>query len=278
MKILSFATMLMALFLGACSPFTISSSEGGQPEPVVEAIEIIDDVPAPVEEEQPASVRGEAGGYLPVEVMDVVVEFGAGSAIVASAVINFNLPDSCAQLEHVRTIQDGATFFIALGAVHSKAEGCIQDTLSQRVSVPFNIADLPVGEYAVVVNGVRAEFSVRESESTGDVRTAVLPNYFDEVTVNSLSVVNGVGSPLPIHIMVEAVLPKSCGQLGEMQMSREGNTFFVRLTAELPAQTDCNNDSLSMPLAIPMNIAGLPEGIYEVSVNGVTTTFALPVR
>lgn len=275
MKTLSFIIMLAALMLGACSPTTIASSEREQPEPVVEPVEVI---PSPLAEEQPASVGGEAGGYMLVEVVQVSVEPAAESPMLVKAVIHYDLPDSCAQLEHVRTVQDGATFFIALGSVHSKAEGCIQDTLAQRVTVPLNIADLPVGDYAVVANGVRTEFSVTESGSTGDLRTAVMPNYPDDVAVNGLGVVNGVGSPLPIHAVIEASLPKSCGQLGEVQMSREGETFFLRLTAELPAQTECNNDSLPMPLEMPLNIAGLHEGTYEVNVNGVTTTFELPVK
>lgn len=275
MKILSFVIVITTIFLGACSPTTIVSSEGEQPEPVVEVVDV---VPSPVMEEGPASVGGETGGYMPVEVVQMSVESDAESSSVAKALIHYNLPDSCAQLEHIRTVQDGATFFITLGTVHSSADGCIQDTLAQRVTVPLNIADLPVGDYAVVANGMRAEFSVTESESTGDLRTAVMPNYLDSVEVDSLSVVNGVGSPLPIHAMIEAALSKSCGQLGEVQMSREGETFFVRLTAELPAQTDCNNDSLSMPLEMPLNIAGLHEGTYVVNVNGVTTTFELPVK
>jgi hypothetical protein len=275
MKILSFVIMIAVFLLGACSPTTIANSEGEQPEAVVE---VVGEVPSPVVEEQPASVAAEAGGYMPVEVVQMSVEFEAGSSAVAKAVIHYDLPDSCAQLEHVRTVQDGAIFFIALGSVHSKAEGCIQDSLAQRVSVPLNIADLPVGDYAVVANGVRAEFPVTESGSNGDLRTAVMPNYLDDVAVNGLGVVNGVGSPLPIHAVIQAALPKSCGQLGEVQMSREGETFFVRLTAELPAQTECNNDSLPMPLEMPLNIAGLHEGTYEVNVNGVTTTFELPVK
>ena len=78
--------------------------------------------------------------------------------------------------------------------------------------------------------------------------------------------------------IVSANLPKSCGQLGEVQLKRDGNTFFVRLIAELPAQTDCNNDALPFRLEIPLNIVNLPEGTYEVNVNGVVTTFEIPVQ
>ena len=287
MKLLSFTAVLMAFLLGACSPLAISKSEGEQPQPAIEVIpapkegspaSVEEDLSAPTKEEMPAFVMGEAKGYLLVDVADVTVELGPEAAIVAYAIVNFDLPDSCAQVEYARTIQDGATFFIVLGATPSDADGCIQDTLPQRVTVPLNIADLPVGEYAVNVNGIRAEFSVTDSESTGDLRTAIMPNYMDDAAVEGLSVVNGVGSPLPIHAVIEASLPKSCGQLGEVRMVREGNTFFVRLTAELPAQTECNNDPLLFRFALPLNIAGLPEGTYEVNVNGAATTFELPVK
>ena len=61
-------------------------------------------------------------------------------------------------------------------------------------------------------------------------------------------------------------------------MHRDGNNFFVRLIAHLPAQTECNNDTLPMRLEIPLNIVNLPEGTYEVNVNGTTTTFDIPVQ
>lgn len=271
-KTLIFMSLIMALALNACASVIVRAS-GEQPEPVVKV------QPAVIEEGESASVGGvETSGYTQLDVHDVSVEVGAKSAVVAQVAVNFDLPDSCAQLEYARTIQDGAVFFITLGTTPSDAEGCIQDTLPQHVTVPLHITYLPVGDYEVDVNGVRAGFSVTESESMGDLRTKEMPNYLDELTVSELSVVNGVGSPLPIHIVLTAELPRTCGQLGEMQIKRDGNTFFVRLIAEIPIETECNNDKLPMHVEIPMNIAGLPEGTYEVNVNGTVTSFDLPVR
>ena len=271
-KILTLLSLMAILALSACSPI-ITSSSGEPLEPVVET------QPAVVEEGEPASVGdADTTGYQPVDVVDVTVEIGPENAIVANAVINYNLPDTCAQLEHVRTIQDDAVFFITLGTLAADAEGCVQDTLPQRVTVPLNIADLPVGEYEVDVNGVRAPFSVTDSESTGDLRTAEMPNYMDDVAVSEVSIVVGVGSPIPVHAVVMAELPKSCGQLGEVQVKRDGNTFFVRLIAELPAQTECNNDPLKIRLELPLNTVNLPEGTYEVNVNGSVTTFNIPLQ
>jgi hypothetical protein len=271
-KTILLLSLMMVLALNACAP-VIASSSGEQPEPVIET------EPAATEENQPASVGGvETSGYTPIVVDDVTVEMEAEGSAVVNVVANFNLPDTCAQIEYVRTIQDGATFFITLGTTPSDAEGCTQDTLPQRVTVPVNIADLPVGDYAVDVNGVRAEFSVTKSESTGELRTAEMINYMDDVMINKVNIEVGVGSPIPVHAVVEAALPKSCGQLGEVTLKRDGNTFFVRLSAELPAQTECNNDDLPVHLLIPLNIVNLPEGTYDVNVNGTVTQFTIPVQ
>lgn len=273
MKTLSFITLIVMIFLGACSPFIITSSTGTQPTPVV-----VVETAAP---DEPASVSGDifpTVGYQPVVIDDVEVEVGVGSPIPVFVHIAGNLPDTCAQVEYVEQVQDGSNFIIKVGTTGSTKQDCIQDTLPFRMSIPLNILDLPVGSYTVEVNGSRAKFKVDASASTGDLRTKEMPLYKDDVQVDDVSIEVGVGSPIPVHASVSANLPKTCGQLGEVQMHRDGSNFFVRLIAHLPAQTECNNDTLPMRLEIPLNIVNLPEGMYEVNVNGTTTTFDIPVQ
>ncbi|MFT3894315.1 MAG: hypothetical protein QM730_22005 [Anaerolineales bacterium] len=43
-------------------------------------------------------------------------------------------------------------------------------------------------------------------------------------------------------------------------------------------ETECNPDTLPIRVNVPLNIIDLPEGTYEVNVNGATTTFDIPVR
>ncbi len=264
MKPLLFVLLIATVALSACSPFTIVSSSGEPSIPVIET--------------QPASVNQPTNGYEPVKIDSVEVEVGMGSPIPVFVNISGNLPDTCAQVEYVRTVQDGSTFLLEVGTLPSDAEGCVQDPLPFRMSIPLNILDLPVGEYGVDVNGVRGEFKVENSSSTGELRTQGMPNYKDDIQVDDVRIEVGVGSPIPVHAVVSANLPKSCGQAGEIQLKRDGNTFFVRLVAELPAQTDCNNDTLPMRFEIPLNIVNLPEGTYEVNVNGTSTTFDIPVQ
>jgi len=271
MKIIKFIVLALTLALNACSPFLVSSSSGEQPAAVIENY--------PVETGgQPASVDSPTTGYQPVTIDGVDVEVGVGSPIPVHVNVSGNLPDTCSQVEYVEQVQDGLKFIITIGTTPSTSEDCIRDPLPFRINLPLNVLDLPVGDYFVEVNGSRADFRIDSSASTGDLRTAVMPTYKDDVQVDDVSVEVGVGSPIPVHAIVSANLPKSCGQLGEVQMRRDGYTFFVRLIAELPAQTDCNNDSLPIRLEIPLNIVNLPEGTYEVNVNGTSKKFDIPLK
>jgi hypothetical protein len=273
MKTFSFIALIATMFLGACSPFIVTSSTGEQPTPVV-----VVETTAP---DEPASVSGDVFptvGYQPATIDDVEVEVGVGSPIPVFVHVGGNLPDTCAQVEYVEQVQDGSNFIIKIGTTASTKQDCIRDTLPFRMSIPLNILDLPVGSYTVEVNGSRADFKVDSSASSGDLRTKEMPIYKDDIKVDDVSIEVGVGSPIPVHAIVSANLPKSCGQLGEVQLYRAENTFFVRLIAHLPAQTECNLDTLPLRLEIPLNIVNLPEGTYEVNVNGATTTFNIPVQ
>ncbi|HET9907580.1 MAG TPA: DUF6438 domain-containing protein, partial [Anaerolineales bacterium] len=94
-----------------------------------------------------------------------------------------------------------------------------------------------------------------------------------DIEVEAVHVEVGVGSPIPVHAIAEMNLPGTCAQLGEIRMHREGNTFFVRLIADVSERADCIVDSIPFRLEIPLNIVNLPEGPYEVNINGTTASF-----
>lgn len=274
MKKLSFFIIIAAMFLNACSPFVITSSSGKQPTPVIEV--------QPAVTGEPASVSGDifpTVGYEPVQIDGVSVEVGVGSPIPVFVHIDGSLPDTCAQVEYVEQVQDGSNFTIKLGTNPSTKQDCLRDTIPFKLTLPLNILDLPVGSYTVDVNGTRADFKVESSASTAyDLRTAEMPIYKDEIVVDNVSIEVGVGSPIPVHAVISANLPKACGQLGEIQLHRADNTFFVRMIAHLPAQSECSPEGLALRVEVPLNTVNLPAGTYEVNVNGTTTTFDIPLQ
>ena len=260
-KTLSFLLLSLFLLLNACSPLTtIVSSSGEQPTPV----ESYDSVSA---------------GYQPITVDQVEVEVGVGSPIPVYVIISGWMPDPCSQVEHTEVKQDGSNFIITLFATPDiggpAVDGCIKDPMYFKMGIPLNVVDLPAGSYSVTVNGSRADFKLDTATSTSSLplRAADMPFNKADIQVDAVNVDIGRGSPLPIHAIVSANLPNACAQLGEVRVHRNETTFFVRLIAYVPAQTDCNPDTLPMRIEVPLNIAYAPEGPFEVNVNGVTASF-----
>ena len=285
MKTISFVVLITAFIFGACSPFQIAYSTGEQTTPITPAEPFVTDEPVVAEEPavtaEPASGSEDISptfGYQPVKVVDVYVEVGVGSPIPVFVDIGADLPDICAQVEYVNTVQDGDMFKIQVGTTPSTKQDCQSDTIPFRMKIPLNVLDLPVGSYSVEVNGISADFNIDASASTAtDLRTPAMPIYKDDMLVDDVNIEVGRGSPLPVHAVVSANLPKSCGQLGEVHMYRAEGTFFVHLVGHLPAQSECNLDTLPLRLEIPLNIINLPEGTYEVNINGVTASFDIPI-
>lgn len=95
--------------------------------------------------------------------------------------------------------------------------------------------------------------------------------------VEALSVEIGVGSPIPVQVVIDTSFPDPCAQLVGFQQNRaEGAFEFVVTTT--PADADCASPVGPLPfrLTIPLNAAGLEPGTYSVIVNGATTTFSYP--
>ncbi len=258
-KTLPFLLLSLVLLLGACSPLTtVVSSSGEQPTP----LESYDPAPA---------------GYQPITVEQVVVEVGVGSPIPVFVHLSGNLPDPCSQVEFVQVLQDKSNFDIALFATPDvggpATDGCIKDPLPFKMSIPLNVIGLPAGDYTVTVNGSRADFSLDTEPSAFSLPTVDSAFYKDDVQVDSVDVGIGQGSPLPVHAVVSLNLPDSCAQLGEIRIHRDGTTFFVRLVSYVIEGDNCQADSIPFRAEIPLNIENLPEGPYEVNVNGVTASF-----
>lgn len=256
--VLSLLTMLV---LNACSPFMIASSSGEQPTPV-------------------QSSNQASTGYQKIDVDDVSVEVGVGSPIPVHVIVSGNLPDSCAQVELMQQKQEGTHFDITLSTIPSAADGCIQDTLPFRILIPLNIVNLPAGSYTVDVNGSPASFEISTGNTASSLPAAGSEIIRDDIEVPGVSIEVGVGSPIPVHAIVGLDLANTCAQVGEMRLHRDGSTFYIRLIADIAEREDCQADpptgGIPFRMDIPLNVVNLPEGTYEVNVNGATTTFELP--
>jgi hypothetical protein len=95
--------------------------------------------------------------------------------------------------------------------------------------------------------------------------------------VDYVGVEIGVGSPIPVQVIIDASFPDPCAQLVSVQQSWAGAEFQISVTTSA-ADAACQSPVGPLPFrfAVPLNAAGLEPGNYTVTVNGESTTFAYP--
>lgn len=94
------------------------------------------------------------------------------------------------------------------------------------------------------------------------------------VEVQAVSVEVGVGSPIPVDVVVAGQWPDACSQLVQINQAIEGTDISIEILGA-PAETDCPPDfvGLALRIAVPLNAAALEAGTYNVTVNGVSASF-----
>lgn len=97
--------------------------------------------------------------------------------------------------------------------------------------------------------------------------------------VETAEVVVGVGSPIPVDIVITGRLPDTCTQIGSMEQTVDDFAIRVALKAIKPALNDCIADSIPFRTAMHLNTISLPAGVYTITVNDtVSTTLTMPIE
>ena len=73
---------------------------------------------------------------------------------------------------------------------------------------------------------------------------------------------------LQVHALVRGNLPDGCTSLGEVRVTRDGNTFNVTLPITRPQDAMCTQALVPYEVFIPLEVRGLPAGTYTVNVKG----------
>jgi hypothetical protein len=110
------------------------------------------------------------GDLRPIAVEDVRVETGAGSPIPVDVVVSGSWPDLCAQIAQIEQRVDGSRVEISIQATPATAD-CPPDPagLPFRIAIPLNMAEMELGSYTVVVNGIETSFEWARQPGTGGV-------------------------------------------------------------------------------------------------------------
>lgn len=105
------------------------------------------------------------------------------------------------------------------------------------------------------------------------------PTGYQPVTVDQVEVEVGVGSPIPVFVIVRGTLPDPCSQVEHTEIKQDGSNFIITLFATPdiggPAMDGCIKDAIPFRMSIPLNVVDLPAGSYTVTVNESRADFKL---
>ena len=91
--------------------------------------------------------------------------------------------------------------------------------------------------------------------------------------VESIEIMVSGSIPVEMQVAARGVLPNDCMRLGEAIVEREDSTFKVTLPAIREEKKQCPESPVSFEKKIPLDVKGLPAGLYTVDVNGIIGTF-----
>lgn len=78
-----------------------------------------------------------------------------------------------------------------------------------------------------------------------------------------------------VEAIARGELPDGCTNVHEVEQSRVENEFTVRVTTIRPRDAYCTGEIRPFDKAIFLDVDGLPQGSYRLTVNGVSVTFTL---
>lgn len=83
--------------------------------------------------------------------------------------------------------------------------------------------------------------------------------------------------PVQVNAVIRGSHPDSCTAIDEITSERQENTFLITITTARPVDAICTDAVEPFEEVIPLDVVGLPAGVYQVSANGVSTSFELSV-
>lgn len=97
------------------------------------------------------------------------------------------------------------------------------------------------------------------------------------IPLSDLKVEIGVGSPIPVDVVVAGQWPHLCAQLAQVDSRLSGQDINIQLQATVEPE-NCPPDQLGLPfsLRIPLNMVEMQPGSYLVKVNSLQTSFDWP--
>ncbi len=124
-------------------------------------------------------------------------------------------------------------------------------------------------------------FPVNNSENDTNA-TDNIPDTNSEEYISGTAVVEDVeilileSFPVQVHAVAKGYLPDGCTEIDEnIDIKREDNVFDVNIKTVRPKDMICTEAIVPFEQVIELDVYGLKKGTYNVSINGIETSFEL---
>lgn len=110
------------------------------------------------------------------------------------------------------------------------------------------------------------EFAVNDEFMAQSVITA----HVEELVIEELE-----DSPDSLKVVANGFFPDGCTQIDEIETERVGNIFDITITTTRDEDAGCTLSLVPFTMSFALDVTYLPEGIYTVIVNDVSTQLVL---
>ena len=105
-----------------------------------------------------------------------------------------------------------------------------------------------------------------------------VPTQTSAVVIKSIEILLLESFPLQVHAVLRGDLPDAgCTTIASVNQVREGNTFKLTLVTTTDPLAVCAQALTPFEEVVPLDVQGLPAGIYTVEAGGIQATFEFTV-
>jgi hypothetical protein len=96
-----------------------------------------------------------------------------------------------------------------------------------------------------------------------------------QAPVDQVEIVIQESFPVQVSAIVRGYLPDACTEIGQINSGQAEDTFKITIATIRPKDMACADVITAYEEVVPLDVLGLPAGVYAVNANGVTATFEL---
>lgn len=168
--------------------------------------------------------------------------------------------------------EDGTAEFTDLSGTQQRIvpefEITLETTTEPEAEPVIHILNDEITQVELIVNAQSQVLHLSPSQSDD--------SELNKAQVDEIEILILESFPVQVQVLVKGNFTNGCEQIKAINTERQDNTFIITITTHFVGEI-CTQALVPFEETIPLEVEGLPAGIYTVEVHGLTATFELTV-